>query len=80
VGRPLCFKGLCKTFAYYDEADIKRGLLATMDLFRKIAMKLTEKLGYSYPIELDKQVTEWTRTRLSEKMIYRGEIQILAIF
>jgi len=71
---PYALKGLRETFAHYDEADIKRGLLATMDLFRKIAMKIAEKLGYSYPIALDKQVTEWTRTHLSEKMVHRGDV------
>jgi aminoglycoside 6-adenylyltransferase len=64
---PCILEGLRGTFAHYDEADIKRGLLATMDLFRKIAMKIAEKLGYLYPIELDKQVTEWTRTHLSKR-------------
>ena len=71
---PCALKGLRETFARYDEADIKRGLLATMNLFRKIAMEIAEKLGYSYPIELDKQVTEWTRTHLSEKTVQRSEI------
>lgn len=55
-------KELRKTFSYYDEADIKRGLLATMNLFRKISMEIAEKLNYSYPIELDKKITEWIRS------------------
>lgn len=62
---PYVLKGLRETFAHYDEADIRRGLLATMSFFRKIAMEIAEKLGFSYPIELDKQVTEWTKTQLS---------------
>jgi len=37
-----------------------------MDLFRRIAIFIAEKLGYSYPTEIDKQVTEWTRTHLTK--------------
>jgi len=64
---PMVLKGLQNSFAQYNEEDIKRGLLATIDLFRRTAMETAERLGYSYPIEADECVTEWVRKRLSEK-------------
>ena len=36
-------------FAHYDEEDIWRALMATMDLFRWLAVESAELLGYSYP-------------------------------
>jgi len=66
-GDPHTLKGLRETFAHYDETDIRRGLLATMDLFRKIAREIAEKLDYPYPTELDTQVAKWTRMCLSEE-------------
>jgi len=64
---PRVLEGLCSVFTQYDEEDMGRGLLATMDLFRKIAMETAEKLKYPYPTEPDKRVIEWIRACLSEK-------------
>lgn len=64
---PQVLKGLQNAFAHYDEEDIRHGLLATMDLFRRIAMETAEKLSYPYPTKTDERVTEWIRTRLSGK-------------
>ncbi len=36
-------------FAHYDEADVWRALLATMELFRWLALETAEGLGYAYP-------------------------------
>lgn len=36
-------------FAHYDEQDIWRALMATMELFRWLAVEAAEMLGYSYP-------------------------------
>jgi aminoglycoside 6-adenylyltransferase len=59
-------KGLHRTFAHYDEADVKRALLATIDLFRRLATETARKLNYSYPAKADKEVTEWVRAHVSE--------------
>jgi aminoglycoside 6-adenylyltransferase len=40
---------LSAAFAHYDEADVWRALLATMDLFRWLALETAEALGYAYP-------------------------------
>jgi len=55
-------EGLRDTFAYYDKDDVERALLATMNAFRWIAKETAEKLGYPYPTEIDKTVTEWVET------------------
>ena len=36
-------------FAHYDEADVWRALMATMKLFRWLALETAEVLGYAYP-------------------------------
>jgi aminoglycoside 6-adenylyltransferase len=59
-------KGLRETFAHYEEADIKRALLATIDLFRSLATETATKLNYPYPVEADKNVTEWIRACISD--------------
>jgi len=62
--RPQTLEGLRGAFAHYDEEDVKRALLALMDLFRWLAMETAEKLSYSYPTKSDEQVTKWIRTCL----------------
>ena len=61
---PQTLEGLRGAFAHYDEEDVKRALLALMDLFRWLAMETAEKLSYSYPTKSDEQVTKWIRTCL----------------
>lgn len=48
-------------FAYYDENDLWRALLATMDLFRWLASETAERLGYAYPTTADERVTAWVK-------------------
>jgi len=61
---PQVLKELRGAFADYDEKDIKRGLLESMNLFRWTAIETAEKLSYSYPTEADRRVTEWVKTHL----------------
>jgi aminoglycoside 6-adenylyltransferase len=60
---PQALRQMRDVFSHYDEADVKRSLLAAMSLFRALALETAERLGYSYPEEADKQVTEWIRAR-----------------
>lgn len=53
-------------FAHYDEADIRRGLVATMDLYRWLAQETAARLGYAYPAEVDERVTGWVRMCLTD--------------
>lgn len=55
---PRIVEGLRDAFAHYDEADLWRGLLATMDLFRWAAVETAELLGYAYPSLADEHATE----------------------
>ncbi len=63
---PRAVQGLRQAFAYYDENDVGRALLATMDLFRWLATETARLLGYPYPSEAEAQVTELVKNYLEE--------------
>jgi aminoglycoside 6-adenylyltransferase len=63
---PKAVEGLHETFAHHDKEDIKRALLAAIDLFRWLATETATKLSYPYPTKADKNVTKWIRTCISE--------------
>jgi aminoglycoside 6-adenylyltransferase len=52
-------------FARHDEEDMRRALLATMEMFRWLAVETSELLGHPYPMATDDQVTRWVTTSLS---------------
>jgi aminoglycoside 6-adenylyltransferase len=56
---PGALDGLREAFAYYEEADVRRALLATMDLFRRIGRQTAARLGCAYPEEADERVKAW---------------------
>ena len=56
---PRALDGLRGAFARYEESDIRRALLATMDLFRRIGRETAARLGCPYPEEADERVTAW---------------------
>ncbi|MEW6718534.1 MAG: aminoglycoside 6-adenylyltransferase [Chloroflexota bacterium] len=60
-------QGLRGAFAHYDEDDVRRALLATVDLFRWLAIETAEQLSYPYPTLADEHATELVRKLLSEK-------------
>lgn len=49
------------TFSLYDRADSLRGLLATIDLFRRISVETADKLHLKYPADTDHHITNWIR-------------------
>ena len=63
---PHAVKGLQDAFAHYDTQDIKRALLAAMNLFHWLAIETAAKLGYSYPGQADEIVAKWIRNGTSE--------------
>ncbi len=63
---PRVLEGLRDAFAHYDRDDIRRALLATMDLFRWLAQEVTERLDYRYPKSADDYSTGLVNTLLSE--------------
>jgi aminoglycoside 6-adenylyltransferase len=63
---PRAVEGLRTAFAHYDAADVRRALLATIDLFRWLATETAGQLGYPYPASADEHVTALVRDYLSE--------------
>jgi aminoglycoside 6-adenylyltransferase len=64
---PRAVKGLKDAFAHYDEDDIWRALLATMDLFRWLAVETAERLNYDYPTHADEYATKLVKELLAGK-------------
>ena len=58
---PRVVEGLRACFAHYDHDDVWRALLATMDLFRWVALETSEHLDLPYPVDADGYATEWVR-------------------
>ena len=50
-------KELGEAFARYDESEIWRALINTMELFRWVAKETATGLGYSYPLDADRYAT-----------------------
>ncbi len=57
-------KKLAGCFAQYEELDIKRALLNTMDLFRRVAVETADRLFYTYPKEADEYASVWVNQAL----------------
>lgn len=55
------------TFAAYDQADLRRALLATLRLYHWLAGETAASLGCEYPQPNDLQVLDWLTVSLSEK-------------
>jgi hypothetical protein len=53
---------LSQTFAAYQAEDLQRALFATLALFRSQAQEVAARLGYAYPDETDRFVTDYLRT------------------
>lgn len=71
---PGVVEGLRDAFAHYDEEDIWHALLATMDLFRWLAIDTAGRLSYPYPTLADERATELVRMLLDENIsrdVYR---------
>ena len=46
-----------QVFAHFDAADSWRALFATLDLFRRLAVETSDKLGFPYPADDDAHVS-----------------------
>jgi aminoglycoside 6-adenylyltransferase len=55
---------LTSIYAHYDIADIRHSLLATMDLFRTLAIEVAERLAFEYPAQADHHATTWVAQSL----------------
>ncbi len=64
---PRALEDLRGTFAHFDEDDSWSALLATMDLFRWLAIETSEKLSYQYPALSDERATGLVRKFFSSR-------------
>ena len=60
-------ESLPAVFAHYDEEDVWRALMATMELFRWLAVETADLLGYSYPSFGEERTTEFVQGLFSER-------------
>jgi aminoglycoside 6-adenylyltransferase len=59
---------LPKIFARYNKEEIGQAMLATMELFRWLAIETAQKWGYTYPASGDKAATELVEDLLAGDM------------
>lgn len=55
------WQGLSEVFAHFDRQDSWRALFYTMGLFREVAQETAERLGYTYPAEVDRNISQFAR-------------------
>jgi aminoglycoside 6-adenylyltransferase len=60
-------EALPAVFAHYDDEDVWRALMATMDLFRRLAVETSEKLGYPYPSSGEEHAVALVQKLFSER-------------
>ena len=61
-------KELKSTFSQYDKADSLRGLLASINLFRRISVETAKKLNLEYPTDADYHITNWIRENIEPNL------------
>jgi aminoglycoside 6-adenylyltransferase len=61
---PWIIDSLSECFSHYKKNDIKKALISTMELFRTITLKITGKLGFNYPKDVDTKATQWVKSLL----------------
>lgn len=61
---PQAVAELPATFAAYAAADLQRALFATLELFRRLAHRVAQQLGYAYPIQTDQFAENHIRSML----------------
>jgi len=64
-GDPRAVADLPGTFAAYDQADLRRALLATVQMVHWLAGEAAAQLGLDYPQPNDQQVLDWISTSLT---------------
>ena len=62
---PRAVAALPQIYAHYEEQDIWRALLATMELFRWLAIETADMLSYAYPTQGDQSCTGLVQQLLS---------------
>lgn len=65
---PRAVATLPQIYAHYEEQDIWRALLATMELFRWLALETAGIIGYEYPAYGDERCTELVQQLFSSRV------------
>lgn len=66
---PVVVKGIRYAYAHYDEDDIIRALLSTMELFRTVASENAAGMGWAYPEQADREATRWVEQALQSYQV-----------
>lgn len=61
---PWILDALRSSFSHYDPDDVHRALLATMDLYRRLATEVAERLGLRYAVREDAFATDLVQATL----------------
>jgi aminoglycoside 6-adenylyltransferase len=64
---PRVVEGLREAYGRYDADDLWRALLATMDLFRWLAVETAARLGYPYPTRAEEKTAALVRKLFEER-------------
>lgn len=60
--QPQSLTEFSRSFAQYDQEDIRRALSVSMDLFLRTSKEVASKLGFEYPDEQQQKVSKWIQT------------------
>jgi aminoglycoside 6-adenylyltransferase len=58
---PSQWQRLQGTFGHFDAADSLRALDATCSLFSDVSREVAERLGFRYPVEVERSILEYVR-------------------
>jgi len=61
---PNILQKLSACFSHYNEADIKRALFATIDLYHNLAVETAKLLCFEYPHAANKFAVEWVSNNI----------------
>ena len=62
---PSALHDLAEAFAHYNQSDVPRALMCTMDIFSVLAKDVGQRLGYPYPVEAEEKATKWVKAALA---------------
>jgi len=61
------WQALQKTYGHFDAQDSWQALMATVELFRKVATQTAKLLNYQYPVDVDKNIMSFVQTLVTKK-------------
>jgi aminoglycoside 6-adenylyltransferase len=63
---PRAVEALPAIFGAYEIADLKRALVATLDLYRRLAVEAAGSWGYLYPVQAHERIAGWVGSVLAD--------------